>query len=116
MLACVIAAPLEFTCNVTDVTSVRGTSARACVQTDMHQAGLEERRREKERARVRRDKLQAARDIDFRAEAANLSAELKPTAEELAGAAALRAQVRPCPPGAAPFVCAPRQEGGGREC
>lgn len=53
----------------------------------------EERKREKENARVRRDKLQTLRDIEARAEAENLSSDAKPTAAEMAEAQSLREEV-----------------------
>lgn len=65
-----------------------------CVQADLNQAQADERKREKEGARVRRDKLQAARDIEANAEAPNLPAEVRPTADEVAAAQALRQDVR----------------------
>ena len=64
------------------------------LQTDMAAAQAEERRREKEAARVRRERLAAARDIELNSEAPNLPAEARPSAEEVAAARAMREQVR----------------------
>jgi hypothetical protein len=63
------------------------------MQTERVHSQAEERKREKENARVRRDKLQALRDIEARAEAENLSPDAKPTAAELAEAHSLREEV-----------------------
>jgi hypothetical protein len=62
---------------------------------------------------VRRDKLQAVRDVESRNEATNLSADVKPTAEEVAAAQALGEQVivsaavPPTQPCASPVACVP---------
>lgn len=63
------------------------------LQTERVHSQAEERKREKENVRVRRDKLQALRDIEARAEAENLSSDTKPTAAELAEAQSLREEV-----------------------
>lgn len=63
------------------------------VQAERVHSQAEERKREKENARVRRDKLQTLRDIEARAEAENLSSDAKPTAAEMAEAQSLREEV-----------------------
>jgi hypothetical protein len=63
------------------------------VQTERVHSQAEERKREKETARVRRDKLQTLRDIEARAEAENLSVDAKPTAAEMVEAQSLREEV-----------------------
>lgn len=62
-------------------------------QTERVHSQAEERKREKENAKVRRDKLQTLRDIEARSEAENLSSDAKPTAAEMAEAQSLREEV-----------------------
>jgi hypothetical protein len=63
------------------------------VQAEKAQAQADERKREKEAARLRRERLQMARDIEARAEAPNVPEAHRPTEEELASARLLREKV-----------------------
>lgn len=83
----------------TDVAQPSSTSslqASGWVQTERYHALAEERKRDKEQAKSRRDKLQTVKDIEARAEAGNLPAVAKPSAAQLADAQLLRHEA--CPP------------------
>lgn len=75
---------------------ILSVSVRA--QTEKFHAQAVDRKREKEASRQRRDQLQAIRDLEARAEAENLSRDVKPSYQELADARALRDRVRHPPP------------------
>lgn len=64
--------------------------SRSCVQTERYHALAEERKRDKENAKSRRDKMQTLKDIEARAEADNLPMDVKPSAAQLADAQLLR--------------------------
>jgi hypothetical protein len=63
------------------------------MQAEKAQAQADERKREKEAARLRRERLQVARDVEARAEAPNVPEALRPSEEELGNARLLREQV-----------------------
>lgn len=69
------------------------------MQTERAAAQVEEQRRRKEAARLRRERMNKVRDVEARAESTHLAANLRPGAEELAEAQRVKAQVRasvPC--------------------
>lgn len=60
------------------------------MQTERYHALAEERKRDKENAKSRRDKMQTLKDIEARAEAENLPMDVRPSAAQLADAQLLR--------------------------
>ena len=75
------------------------------LQTERYHAMAEERKRDKEHAKTRRDKMQTLKDIEARAEAENLPTDVKPSAAQLADAQTLRNEACPRASSAAKPAC-----------
>eukprot|EP00892_Ulva_mutabilis_P000579 jgi/Ulvmu1/10521/UM064_0059.1 len=64
------------------------------LHTERYHAMAEERKRDKEHAKTRRDKIQTLKDIEARADADNLPTDVKPSAAQLADARTLRNELK----------------------